>query len=186
MDNAPNFKSQPANQNIAQPTRFKMVFARVPNLTFWCQSVIFPSLSTSYFSSPTPFLDQKIPGDKLVYEDLMVTMLVDEDLRSWREIHDWMRGFTFPTDFKEYRNLNKLGDILKHQTNARPQYSDLHIQVYNNNWQHILTWKFYDAFPIMLGQLSYSATDSPDSIMISDVTIAYQWFDIEIANASVA
>jgi len=182
----PAFKSQPDNQNNSQPTRFKMIFPRGPNFTFWCQSVILPSLTMSYYTSPTPFVDQKVPGDKLVYDDLLATILVDEDLQTWREIHNWIRGMTFPTDFAEYRNLNKLSEVLKHSSTARPQYADMHIIIYNNNWQPILLWKFIDAFPIMLGQLSYSASDGPDSTMITDVTFAYQYFDVEIMDQSVA
>lgn len=185
MNNQPNFKSQPTNQNISQPTRFKMIFPRLPHVTFWCQTVVMPTVSTSYVQVGTPFVDQKLPGDKLVYDDLLVTVLVDEDLQAWREVHNWLRGMTFPTSFAEYRNLNRLANAIK-ASNNKPQYSDIHIHVYNNSWNHILTWKFYDGFPIMLGQLQYSATDSPESTMITDLTFSYQWFDVEVVDQSAA
>jgi hypothetical protein len=176
MDNAPNFKSQPINQNLALPTRFSLVFARLPEVTFYCQTVILPGVSTSYAISPTPFVDQKVPGDKSVYESLSVTFLLDEDLKAYREVMSWIRGYTFPTDFSEYRNLGKLSDVIK--SNPRPQYSDCHVNIYNSTWQHILTYKFYDAFPTSLGQIAYSAADTPDTTMMVDMTIDYQWFDI--------
>jgi hypothetical protein len=180
MSNKSAFKSQPDNPNSAQPTRFQMIFARLPNVTYWCQTIILPGVSTSYVSAPTPFVDQKLPGDKLVYESLVATMLVDEDLKNWKEVHDWLRAFTFPTDFKEYKNMNRLSDVLK-SNNTRPQYSDIIVHIFNNNWQRTLTYKFYDAFPTSLGALSYSASDGPETPMIADVTFDYQYFDIEVA-----
>jgi hypothetical protein len=184
-NNDPQFKNQPVNQNLAQPTRFQMVLARSPNVTFFCQTAILPSISVGYILSPTPFVDQKVPGEKLEYSSLPVTMLVDEDLKSYREIHDWMRGYSFPTDFSEYRNL---GNQLKagRGMNTRPQYSDLTITVFNNNWQPVAKWKFIDAFPTSLGELAYSSTDGPETIMVVDITFDYQYFDILPANATVA
>jgi hypothetical protein len=175
------FKSQPENQNVAQPTRFQMVASRLPHTTFWCQTVILPSISTGYAMSPTLFVDQKLPGDKLVYAPLTLTMLVDEDLMTYMEIHDWLRGMTFPTDFAEYRNLKNLSQFLKHSSvpsNQKPQYSDLAINIYNNNWQQIMTWKFYDSFPTSLGELSYTATETAATPMLIDVTFEYQYYDI--------
>jgi hypothetical protein len=177
------FKSQPANQNLAQPTRFAMTMARLPNVTWWCQTVILPGVSMGYAPSPTPFVDQKVPGDKLQYEPLITSILLDEDLVAWREVYSWMTAMTFPKDFKQYRDMKNLSEILK--SNPRPQYSDIQILVYNSNWQPILRYSFIDAFPTSIPALNYSSADSPDTPMQFDVTFEYQWFDI-VAASSIA
>jgi hypothetical protein len=161
-----------------------MVFGRLPNVTWWCQTAILPGISVANAISPTPFVDQKVPGDKMQFESLAVTMLVDEDLQSYREVYNWMRGYSFPTDFQEYRNLGRLPELMK--KNNRPQYSDIFIHIFNNNWTRIMTWKFIDAFPTSVGQLAYSATDGPDTPMVVDVIFEYQYFDILPANQTVA
>lgn len=186
MAESPAFKSQPTNQNTAQPTRFGMVFARLPNVTFWCQNVILPSVSVGYAMSPTPFVDQKLPGEKMEFSPLVTTMLVDEDLQNYREVFQWMSGYSFPKSFTQYQSLGNQLKAAHQAVNKRPQYSDITIQVYNNNWQNTLIWKFVDAFPTSLGELNYSAADSPLTVMVVDVTFDYQYFDIVVVDSSVA
>lgn len=178
------FKSQPKNINQAQPSRFQLVASRIPNTTFWCQTVVLPGISTSYATAPTPFVDQKVPGDKAIYDSLLVSMIVDEDLQVWREIHNWIRGYTFPHDFSEYRNLKNLSDILKN--NKRPQYSDIQLTIYNSSWAPILKYTYIDAFPTSLGALNYSASDDSSTTMLTDVTFDYQYFNVDVLTQSVA
>lgn len=176
MNNKQEFKSQPANQNLAQPTRFAMTMARLPNVTWWCQTIILPGLSMGYAVAPTPFVDQKVPGDKVQYEPLICSVLLDEDLQAWRECVAWMEALGFPKDFNQYRDRAKLNEILK--SNPKPQYSDIQILVYNSNWQPTIRFSFVDAFPTSIPALSYSSADSPESPMQFDVTFDYQWFDV--------
>ena len=45
-----------------------------------------------------------VPGERLDYESLSVRFLVDEDLKNYMSIHNWMTGLGFPEsagDFKE-------------------------------------------------------------------------------------
>ena len=71
-----------------------------------------PGLSLAEVPVNNPFLDVYSPGEKAIYDLLNVTFMVDEELKSWLEIHDWIRAMTFPTDFQEYRDLNKLNRFM--------------------------------------------------------------------------
>jgi hypothetical protein len=177
MADRPTFHGVPTNQNLMQSTRFQLNFSRLPAVSFFCQTFILPSVSAGYATSPTPFVDMKLPGEKLQYDSLNLTFLVDEDMANWREIHNWMRAYTFPKDFSEYRNLAKLSDTVKNS--RQPQYSDAILTVYNNAWLQIAQFKFYDVFPTSLSGINFSTQDTPDSPVMTDATFDYTYYDIE-------
>ena len=60
-------------------------------------------------SQPTPLKDVPIPGDKLDYDNLNITFLVDENLENYREIHGWLTGLGFPKDYVQFRDVARSG-----------------------------------------------------------------------------
>ena len=98
---------QPENTSFLQPTKFQLSFTRMPNITYFCQTFNLPGLSMSEIVQNTPFVDLYVHGDKAQYEPLDLTFMVDEDLRSWLEMHNWITGLTFPKNFEQYRRLLK-------------------------------------------------------------------------------
>jgi hypothetical protein len=110
---------------------------------------------------------------------LNVTFYIDEELVAWREIHDWIRAMTFPTDFAEYRNLGRLNKNAGVRESLKPQYSDASITLLSSSNKPYFRFKFYDVFPTTLSTFIMSATDSPDSQMTADGTFRYSYYDIE-------
>jgi hypothetical protein len=45
--------------------------------------------------------DIELPGDKLIFGDLTLRFLVDEDLENYLEIQNWMRGLGYPESLQE-------------------------------------------------------------------------------------
>ena len=102
----------PSNPNFLHANKFTLSFDRVPNVQYFVQSVSVPGISLSEVQRSTPFVDLYSPGEKAIYDSLVVTFHVDEELRGWKEIHDWIRAMTFPTDFNEYESLKKKEEAL--------------------------------------------------------------------------
>ena len=98
----------PSNPNFLQPNKFILTFSRLPNIQYFCQTVTVPGISMSEIPQFTPFVDAYLPGEKAIYDLLNVTFMVDENLTSWKEVHDWIRAMTFPENFDEYKNLANL------------------------------------------------------------------------------
>jgi hypothetical protein len=169
----------PTNQNFLQPNKFTLNFSRLPNTQFFCQSVSVPGISLSEIPQNTPFVDLYIPGEKAIYDLLNVTFYIDEELVAWREIHDWIRAMTFPTDFSEYRNLGRLSKSAGVRESLKPQYSDASITLLSSSNKPYFRFKFYDVFPTTLSTFIMSATDSPESQMTADGTFRYSYYDIE-------
>ena len=171
----------PENKDILQTTKFRFNFSRLPNITFFCQNVNIPGVSMSEIPRNTPFIDLYVPGDKMLYDTLNVTFLVDEDLRGWQSLHDWIRAMTFPTEFKEYRDLDKLATTASYrkQFSLPPQYSDAELTVYTNKNNVNFKVLFKDVFPTSVGSILFNAADNADSITSSDATFRFSYYDIE-------
>jgi len=167
---------QPSNTNFLVPNKFVLSFIRLPNMQFFCQTVNLPGMNLSAVPRTTPFVDYPVPGEKLVYDPLTITFLVDEDLASWREIHDWMRALGFPTKFEEYKNLRKISKSINPVT---PQVSDATLIMLNSNNRGNYRFKFHDAFPMTLAPFTMTTVNGADTILTADATFSYSLFDIE-------
>ena len=174
----------PKNPNYLHPNKFQLNFARLPNIQYFCQTVTVPGISLSEIPQNTPFVDLYRPGEKAIYDLLNVTFLVDESLKSWLEVHDWIRAMTFPEDFKEYRNLGLLSKTsgIRQATGLPPQYSDATLTILSSANNPAYTFKFYDVFPTSLSTFVMSTTDSPDTAITADATFRYSYFDVDKVN----
>ena len=171
----------PKNINLLQSTKFRLTFSRLPGITYFCQTANLPGVSLTEVSRPTPFADLWTPGEKLVYDTLNITFLVDEDLRAWTEIHDWIRGMTFPTDFKEYLNLNRLpqtGGVSK-VIREKPQYTEAVLTIFTNKNNPNFRIKMNDVFPTSLSTIIFNSQDTAENIVTADATFRFSYYDYE-------
>ena len=168
----------PSNTNFLQPNKFVLNFSRLPNIQYFCQTVTLPGLSTSEVPVNTPFVEMYSPGEKAIYDTINITFLVDMELKGWLEVHDWIRGLTFPTNFDEYARLGQLNKF----TTARqiaPQFSDGSVTILSAANKPYFKFNFVNLFPIALSGFSMSATDTPETVITADATFRFTYFDVE-------
>jgi len=168
----------PTNPNPLQPNKFVLNFSRLPNIQYFCQSVNVPGISLSEAVITNPFVDLYSPGEKPIYDLLNVTFIVDEELKSWIEVHDWIRAMTFPTKFEEYRQLPRLSKNTVNRPEF-PQFSDASITIFSSSMKPYYRIKYYETFPTTLSTFVLTAQEGPDSIITADATFRYSYFDIE-------
>lgn len=157
----------PENTNFIQSTKFTFTFAQLPFARYFCQTVSLPGVSTSEVVVPTPFSDTYRHGDKLVYEPLSLTFLVDEDLRVWEETYQWLVSLTKPAKFNQYA------------TKFPDKYYDGVLTTNTNSNLPNIRVKFYNCHPVSLGSIQFASTDTPDLTPVCDMTIRYDRFEIE-------
>ena len=46
---------------------------------------------------PTPLKSIEIAGDEVNFEELTIKFIVDENMKNWLSIYDWIVGLGFPT-----------------------------------------------------------------------------------------
>jgi len=174
----------PINTDLLQTTKFQMTFDRLPNLTYFCQNANVPGISLTEIVRNTPFIDIFHPGEKAIYDTYNISFLVNEDLSSWLELHDWIRAATFPTDYKEYIELAKVTRSSFTQTlanNRRPAvYTDGSLTIYSNKNNARFRVKFRDMFPCYLGSIAFNVGDNAETTVTCDASFRFSYYDIEI------
>lgn len=165
---------QPTNPNMLAKTKFQFVLQRAPTVTFFCQRAVIPSLSLSVAKQLTPFNNIPRPGAKMEYESYPVTFKVDEDLKNYMEIFNWMNDLGFPEDFSGYPDLARQGQ-------KEVSDSTMLIETGKNNANIKIV--FRDMFPIALSELEFDVNE--DDITYQDVTVtfAYQRFTVTTLNS---
>jgi hypothetical protein len=124
----------------------------------------------------TPFVEIYSPGEKAIYDIMNVTFAIDEKMSSWLEIHNWIRGMTFPENFEDYKNLSKQS---KYANKIQPQFSDATLTVYSSSFTPLVRFNFFDAFPTSLSSFVLSTQDTPDNVLTADASIRFTYYNIE-------
>ncbi len=175
-----SISSTPSNQNLAQAAKFSLNFTRLADTTFFCTSANMPGLSIQEFPHTTPFIDMYAPGNKLTYETLRLSFLVDEDYRSWLGIHDWIRAMAFPENFDEYKALPSLrkDQGISPSIIREPQYSDAQMTIFTNKNNPAMIVKFKDCFPLNLTGISYNVENDADTIITGQAEFRFSYYEI--------
>ena len=105
--------NQPANLNIVSGVAFRFNIKDAPHVSFFCQSAQLPGVSLGETPMHNPFAKIYKAGD-VTYEPLAVRFIVDEDLKNYLEVYDWIRGLGHPTNFTEYKNYRADTAALPH------------------------------------------------------------------------
>ncbi len=83
---------QVTNKNFLSPLNFKFSLKRAPHVNFFIQAVNLPGLSLPEIDVSNPLIRVPYAGDHLLYDELQITYKVDENLRNYMELHEWIRA----------------------------------------------------------------------------------------------
>ena len=132
------------------------------------------------------------PGDELYYEDLYIKFLVDENLKNYYQVHDWMREIATPYSSKEFKygrgtleSINRRtteGDEKKY--NPDQWKCDCSLFILSSNYQPVSEFVFRDSFPISLTTLSFDAGVPDVNYFTAEVVIRYNYYDYFIWDAA--
>jgi len=156
------------NDNFLQETKFSVTIQGLPYLSYFSNSLTIPGVSTSSAQLSTPYSDIKLGGDKLEYDYLSFTFLLDEDLRVWEESYKWLCGVTYPHDATEYANQSKAG-----------VYHDAIVAFNTNNNLENIRFQFKNCSPVSLSGIDMTFTGNAMNVLTSQMVLAYDNFTIE-------
>ena len=167
------------NRNFLSPTGFKFALKRSPAAAFFCNQANIPSLDLGIAVQTSYLKDIDIPGDKIVFGDLTLRFLVDEDLFNYMEIQNWIRGLGYPEKLSQLDDLNKDGKIVsKFGQRGENIYSDATLQVLSNSLVPKFQVMFKDVFPYSLSTITFDATDTDIEYFTAEVSFKYTIYDI--------
>ena len=181
---------QPDKLDYASPTQFKFGIHQLPKVEFFTLSANVPGISADTVTQPTPYKDIPIVGDKLTYENLSITFLVDEYLENYISLHNWITGIGFPTDRQEFRTFRDVTsntpasgktpptDLAGKAIPDRALYSDAYLMVLSNKNNAIVEVDFQNIFPISLGGLDFTQNVTDVEYVTATADFAYQIYEI--------
>ncbi len=166
--------NQPSNRNMLSPTGFRFILNRTPGVNYFTYNVPIPTLSLGDIDEENPFVRLPYPGDKLRYEPLSLRFRVDEDLKNYMEIHNWLVSLGMPESFDQSAYKKTESTTFK----SSNIYSDGSLMLLTSNQNPNLQVNFSDMFPISLTELNFDATDTDVTYLEATVTFRYRIYQI--------
>ena len=172
----------PTNKNFLSPVGFKFIIGRTPNVDYFCQSASIPDVSIGVREIPTPVKDYVVPGDKIVYGDLNLRFLVNEDMDNYFEIYKWLKGLTNPKNQADFNKYIREVDEKGRSSQFMKTMSDARLLVLNSNYNSIATVNFYNIFPTSLTTLEFDASATDINYFTAEVNFKYTVYEITDKN----
>lgn len=110
----------------------------------------------------------RLPGSTVEFDPLVCRFLVDEDLKSWTDLYQWMLS---------------LNNYVTHHSNGweegtLPQFVTLHV-LDNTKQNIVLSIHYYGAWCSDLSEIEYMFTDEGDPAVTCVATFQYKYYIIE-------
>lgn len=121
--------------------------------------------------SPIP-----LHGDSIEFGELVVRFKIDEDLRNYAEMFDWLMGSGYPESWKQH------GDLDAHDKNGNMgygKYSDITLNMQTNLTNYNFNFTFIDALPVGIGPVDFQYNVGDITYNDATMTFKYQRFVIE-------
>jgi hypothetical protein len=174
MSNQSLITTIPENTSFLQSAKFSFLFPELPFLRYFCQSVTLPGVSTTPVGVENPFSRTYRHGDKLNYDSISITCIVDEDMRVWEETYNWLVALTFPKTFEEYvRFYNK----------QKSPYHEGILTVNTNANTPNLRIKFLNCHPISISGINFDTKVDAGFTITTDISFRYDTFEITRLNS---
>ena len=182
---------QPDQLDYASPTQFRFGIHQLPKVEFFTVSANLPGITLPTTPYPTPFKDIPLMSEKLDYENLSISFIVDEYLENYISLHNWMIGIGFPEkrdQFRIYRDVTSNTpasgktpptDLVGKAIPDIALFSDAFIQILSNKNNPIVEVNFENAFPISLSALEYTQNATDVAYMVATANFAYQIYEIK-------
>jgi hypothetical protein len=161
---------QPETHNNLTNNKFRFVMTRTPTMTYFCQRANIPSLGfgTSIQSNPTG-VTIKRPGTSYVYEDLQVGFAVDENMKNWIEIHNWMLDL----------GISHKSPGLYEKLTEKQKVCSAYLLVLNSAYRPIICIKYRNVYPTFLSGVEFDSSLTDTDAVIATATFAYTHYEIE-------
>ena len=167
--------TQIANRNFLAPVGFKFSLSKFPKVDFFCNSARIPEITLGTAIQPSYLKEIDIPGEKLIYGDLSIRFLVDEQLENYVAVHNWITGLGFPESPQQFIDKTTDRDGLR---DFQEQFCDGSLHILNSNYNDVAIVKFKDIFPTSITSLDFDATETDINYFTAEATFKYVIYSI--------
>ena len=167
--------TQIGNRNFLAPVGFKFSLSKFPKVDFFCNSARIPEITLGTAIQPSYLKEIDIPGEKLIYGDLSIRFLVDEQLENYVAVHNWLTGLGFPETPQQFIDKTTDRDGLR---DFQEQFCDGSLHILNSNYNDVAIVKFKDIFPTSITSLDFDATETDINYFTAEATFKYVIYSI--------
>tara|TARA_B100000029_G_scaffold400457_1_gene399405 strand:- start:460 stop:933 length:474 start_codon:yes stop_codon:yes gene_type:complete len=150
-----SLREQPKNINPLADVQFKFEVAALPNTSFFVQTVSLPGITLEAQVVSTPRVQNFSRHTGIItYDPLSVTFLIDEYLKNWQEIYEWI-----------------IGDEGK--------YTSAVLTIVSSSMNPVLEVHFKEIFPTSLSEISFDSTTTDPVYQQATVSFNYTQYIIK-------
>ena len=186
------FSRQPTKLDYSSPTQFRFLINQLPKVEYFTTEANIPGITLGEGQFNTPLKDIELLGDKLTYEDLAISFIVDENLENYIEMHTWLTSIGFPADRKQFSDFRTttsnmstktrgeskdIGDV-RASTPELAMTSDATLTILTNKNNPVVECRFRDVFPTTLSGLTYSQNQTDVEYLTASVNFKYTIYEI--------
>lgn len=151
------------NYNAAIQTSYMLEIPMFKELNYFIQSAEVPGLTMAGVDTPFKNFQGNVPSNRIDFDQLNLTFLVDEEWSNWYSLVEWMKRIR--------RNdrpiLEDMSDLTLHLTNSNK----------NLNKQII----FRGAYPVLIGTLPLETAVVDTTPLVCSLAFRYQEYEMKKA-----
>lgn len=140
--------------NYLTSNRATLQIVGLGEVEFSITSFNLPSLTLEYSAVPTPFLAGKEATSKPDFGEIQVTFLVDENMKNWLAVFDWMIDLSFTKSIKT-------------------RFVDGSIIVYSSHNNEIIKFNLSEIVPIYLSDISFQESSAETAPITASARFAF-------------
>ena len=164
------YKEQPSNRNFLNPIGYILKLEKFDGVDFFCQAANVPDVNMPVTEVASPFRGLPVyPGGGVTFGDFSVRFIVDEDLKNYYSIHNWMR---------DVGNA----DQMQRTTAEDDIYTMGQLHIVTSQYNPAFIVSFENLFPVSLTNLQFDATITDVEYLTAEVTFKFQQFFIRDKN----
>lgn len=161
-----SFGSHPREFSEAHATNYQIYINQFPNLQFFVTDAFVTSMNLANFDAPHHSGQLQMSDNKVQYDPITFSFIVDEYFRSYIDIYKWMLALADPID--ELREPDSV---------VQPQ--DIFMKILDNNKNPIITFKYVRARPIGLDQIVFDTQDEGNTVLTSAATFVFDYMTMD-------
>lgn len=175
------FPKQIDNRNFLSPVGFIFSLANYPKVSFFCNSARIPEISYPSLTQPSYLKDIPVPATTLTYGELSLKFLVDEDMKNYTIIHNWLIGMGFPKSPQQFAKFSEstINDPERPgKIDTKKHFSDGTLTILNSNYNATAKVKFIDLHPTRLSSVEFDATAPDIKYFTAEVLFDYTLYEL--------
>ena len=146
---------QVKNINPLADVQFKFEIAALPNTSFFVQTCNLPGITLEAQTIATPRLQNFARHTGIIsYEALDIGFMIDEYLKNWQEIYEWMIG-------------------------KESKYTTAVLTILSSSMNPTMEMHFKEIFPTSLSAISFDSTTTDPVYQIATVSFNYTEYIIK-------